>query len=270
MIDLYQNILQGQLTYTAPTAQSLTDPIGIGAVGGSGTRLLLQMMNEAGVAMASPINKAGDAYEWPPWKNLLSEAMLARHDRDILMPNILHAYERLLIQRQRNLDLHGRAGWKVPGTFHWLQDLGKFFPGFQYIHLVRHGLDMAYSGNQNQAKNWAASLGIELKFNAQGKVLPRSMLEYWLRANETAHAIAAEAMPGRMLVVRFEQLCASPMEELGRLLDFLALDVPDETRLHLASLVKRPASVGRYQQRNWQQDFTADQLARLEALGYQA
>jgi hypothetical protein len=268
MLEVYQQILDGKLDYAAATSQKLSNPIGIGAVGGSGTRLLLQIMADAGVAMASPLNRAGDAYEWPPYQKLLAQEMTRLHDRDLLIPNILHAFEQLLIQRQTNLGLQGRIGWKVPGTFHWLRELGSFFPGFQYLHLMRNGLDMAYSGNQNQIKNWAGSLGVEIQYDADGKVLPSSMLEYWLTANETAQARANTFMPGRMLVIRFEDLCQTPQPQLQRIFDFLSLDIEGSKTQTLAQLVKTPGSVGRYQSENWQDDFSEAQLQRLQALGY--
>lgn len=268
MLPAYQEIMEGRLAQGPSQASELTDPIGVGAVGGSATRLLQQILADAGVAMASPLNRAGDAYEWPPWRKLLHPDMIARHGREALVCNTLQAFERLLLQRRTNLGLTGRAGWKVPGTFHWLAELGGFFPGFQYLHLVRHGLDMAYSGNQNQARNWAGRLGLELRLQDEGRVHPQSMLEYWLTANEKALEDAGRHLPGRLLVVRFEDLCHTPLAELDRILSFLDLQLPAASREALAGLVRTPASAGRYRQRDWRGDFTAQQLERLAALGY--
>ena len=270
MLDAYQTLMDGHLSFAGREAQRLPDPIGIGAVGGSGTRLLRQILEEAGVAMASPWNKAGDAYEWPPFPRLLSDEMLAKHERSELMPNILHVFETLLCNRRDNLGLAGRAGWKVPGTLHWLQDLGSFFPAMQYLHLVRHGLDMAYSENQNQARKWAASLGVDLRHRDDGSIHPHSMLEYWLAANEMVKATAARFLPGRMLVVRFESLCQQPAEELQRIFTFLDIDLPATTIDRLATLPSLPASAGRYQGEPWREDFSETQLERLAALGYPA
>ncbi|MEM1111245.1 MAG: sulfotransferase [Pseudomonadota bacterium] len=268
MLPAYQAVLDGDCSYRGTSASLLPDPIGVGAVGGSGTRLLLQILSQAGVAMASPLNEAGDAYEWPPWQKLLSPTMLAKHGRDTLLPNILHAFEGLLLARRENLGLAGRAGWKVPGTFHWLAELADFFPGFQYLHLVRNGMDMAYSGNQNQVKNWGPSLGVELRYVEDDSVAPQVMLEYWLRANERAREVAAERMNGRMLVIRFEDLCEEPRQEIARILGFLAIPAGESELDRLAGLVKSPSSVGRYRQKPWQDDFSSAQLERLAALGY--
>lgn len=268
MLEPYQRLMEGELTLGETSAVLLPDPVGVGAVGGSGTRLLAQILSSSGVAMARPLNKAGDALDWPPYQKLLGPDMLARHSRELILQNAYKVFEQLLEERRRELGLSGRAGWKVPGTFHWLEELGAYFPEFQYLHLVRHGLDMAYSGNQNQVKNWAGHLGLTLEYTDAGKVQPRSMLEYWLSANERALATAERCMPGRFLVVKFEELCLQPAVVLRQIMEFLGLGVGEQQLAELAALVRQPDSVGRYRRFDWRSQFTQEQLARLERLGY--
>ena len=268
MLEPYQRLMAGELTSGETSAALLPDPIGVGAVGGSGTRLLAQILSSSGVAMAAPLNKAGDAIDWPPYQKLLGPDMLARHSRQLILHNAYQIFEQLLVQRRQQLGLSGRAGWKVPGTFHWLEELAGYFPEFQYLHLVRHGLDMAYSGNQNQVKNWAGRLGLDLDYTDAGKVQPHSMLEYWLSANERALATANRCMPGRFLVVKFEELCLQPAQVLHGIMEFLGLDAGEQQLAELAALVRQPDSVGRYRQFDWRSQFTQEQLARLERLGY--
>jgi hypothetical protein len=268
LFEPYEDLKTQGMPFAAAAATALPDPIGVGAVGGSGTRLLAQVLSQSGVAMATPMNRAGDAFEWPPYRELLSREMLARYSRERILHNALHVFEQLLLSRRERIGLSGRCGWKVPGTFHWLEELAGFFPGFQYIHLVRSGLDMAYSGNQNQVKNWAGHLQVPLNYAADGRVTPHTMLEYWLTANERALTTAQRCLPGRMLVVRFEELCAKPAEVLGEVIAFLRLRATEQQLADVAALVKTPDSLGRYRQFDWRSDFTELQLARLEQLGY--
>lgn len=268
MFEPYEKLKTDGMPFSGTGAILLPDPIGVGAVGGSGTRLLAQVLSQAGVAMATPMNRAGDAFEWPPYRELLTEETLASYPRELILRNALHVFEQMLITRRERLGLSGRCGWKVPGTFHWLQELGEFFPGFQYIHLVRSGLDMAYSGNQNQVKNWAGHLQVPLEYGDDGRVTAHTMLEYWLTANEQALATAQRCLPGRMLVVRFEELCAKPAEVLRDVMAFLSLEIGEQQLADIVALVKTPGSMGRYRQFDWRSDFTAQQLARLEQLGY--
>jgi hypothetical protein len=45
-------------------------------------------------------------------------------------------------------------GWKEPNTYIILEKLNEYYPNMKYIHLIRNGLDMAFSENQNQVKLW--------------------------------------------------------------------------------------------------------------------
>src|SRR5262249_24496407 len=49
-----------------------------------------------------------------------------------------------------------RWGWKEPNTHVFLDRLQTAFPEMKYIHVMRNGLDMAYSENQNQLKLWGS------------------------------------------------------------------------------------------------------------------
>ena len=139
----------------------------------------------------------------------------------------------------------------------------------QYVHLMRNGLDMAYSGNQVQANNWSKAVGVELTRDKGGRITPGSVLDYWLTANEVALQSCDRHLAGRAYTLRFEQLCAAPAAELAKLMEFLALDIPTGELDAMAALVAPPASIGRYLQANWREDFSAGQLDRLDRLGYQ-
>ncbi|RLQ21157.1 hypothetical protein DWB85_13805 [Seongchinamella sediminis] len=263
----YQQIMTGQLDAGDAEAQ-IPDPIAVGAVGGSGTRVVAQILAAAGVAMASPINRAGDALEWPPYRAIFAAPALQQQSSALILDNTHRAFEQLLAARRAALGLDGRVGWKVPETFFRLEWLGSHFPQLQYVHLIRHGLDMAYSDNQRQAKNWVDILGLASQRDEHGRLSPATMLEYWLSANELAAATMTRLLPRRGYLLRFERLCARPREEIAALLAFLQLPCPDYLLDELAALVTPPASIGRYRSRPWRNDFTAEQLARLEKLGY--
>jgi Sulfotransferase family len=268
MLEPYERIANNELSFDGAQAAKVADPIAIGAVGGSGTRAMAAILEAAGVAMASPLNRAGDAMEWPPMRKLLTPAAIERHSRERLMHNILYGFESLLDLRRGTLGLNGRVCWKVPGTFLWLEDFASYFPGIQYIHMIRHGLDMAYSDNQNQAYNWSSRFDIEVELLQNGRVAPGSVLEYWLRANEYATQTGERLLGDRLLVVRFEELCQSPAREIQRILAALQLQVSESALEELAATIAPPSSLGRYRQFDWKRDFSSDQLQRLEALGF--
>lgn len=262
-------MLEGNLDVSIRQAQHIPDPISVGAVGGSGTRLVAEILTAMGVAMATPINEASDALEWPPMRDLLSDPMLAKFTREHILYNAFSGLERLLALRKHNLGLTGRSGWKVPTTHLWIAELAHFFPKLQYVHLLRNGLDMAYSGNQRQAQQWATAQDVVLDRDEAGKVCPGSMLEYWLSSNEAGLNTGAQCLGPRMHVIRFEALCADPEEQIEELARFLGIPVSRDVVQALAGNIHVPASQGRYLQQDWRNDFTADQLQRLGKLGYQ-
>ncbi len=268
MLDAYKRIADGQLEFEGNQATVIPNPIGVGAVGGSGTRLMCQLLSGAGVAMATPVNEAGDAVEWPPYDILWNERLIRNFGKKRLLNNAYHAFEVLLDKRRGALGLSGRVGWKVPGTFHWLAELAEFYPGFQYVHLIRNGLDMAYSGNQSQALNWAERIGVKLELDADRRVTPASMFAYWLSANEQALDSGAQFLPGRMHLVRYEALCEEPIEEIAKLMKFLGIQLSAAAIQDLAAKVSAPSSVNRYEQRSWRDQMTNQQLDRLGRLGY--
>ncbi|WP_156507908.1 sulfotransferase [Halioglobus sp. HI00S01] len=263
----YAALVDGTIEYHGNQAAYTPDPIAIGAVGGSGTRVLAQVLTEAGVAMATPSNEAHDALEWPPMKMIINRPRLQKIPLDQRMHAAFWGLEQLLYARRQELGLSGRVGWKVPATHLWLRELGNYFPGFQYIHILRNGLDMAYSRNQRQLRMWGKSLGIHTHFDGDGMAPPQDALEYWLLANENAMR-CADALQGQFLLVRFEELCRAPFEQLERVFSFLRLDLPVERRRQLAAFIKTPHTSNRYAQYDWQNDFSPTQLERLRAFDY--
>ena len=74
-------------------------------------------------------------------------------------------------------------GWKEPNTHIYLEHLNDYFPKLHYIHVVRHGLDMAYSTNQAQLFNWGYLFGITALPECVGQI-PVKSLHYWIEANK--------------------------------------------------------------------------------------
>jgi hypothetical protein len=270
MLKPYADLLGGELNYHGTQAEYVPDPVAVGAVGGSGTRVVAQVLADAGVAMGAAHNVSNDAVEWPPLEKFLRPALLDHYSRNTILCNAFNLFEKLLYLRRETLGLTGRIGWKVPGTHLWLEELASYFPQLQYVHVIRHGLDMAYSGNQRQLRVWGHLLGLEASFDTDNRAAPADALEFWLRANEAAIDRADRLLNGRFFLLRFEELCDRPARELRRLLDFLGIQASDGMLAELAAKIRSPRSRNRYQQHPWRDDFSEPQLQRLAALGYTA
>ncbi len=160
---------------------------------------------------------------------------------------------------------HAGWGWKEPNTHLLLPQLVEHFPTLRYVHVVRHGLDMAFSPNQNQLHNWGRIFDVEPP--PAPAVAPRSSLEFWIRANERAIGLGHSLLGSRFLVVDADQLCERPEAGVDRLSDFLGLEVPPDVRARMVAVPVRPASTGRYRERDLAV-FTPEQLEAVRRLGF--
>ena len=74
--------------------------------------------------------------------------------------------------------------WKEPNSHIYLPYLFRQYPALKYVHVIRHGLDLAFSINQVQLQNWSFLFG--LKRPKSKSEVPAASLKYWVRANERA------------------------------------------------------------------------------------
>ena len=257
-------------------------PVAIGGVGGSGTRVVAEIISRAGLYLGDDLNDAMDdlwfnlLFYRPSW--FLTGAARRRdaiHTGLDLMAKRSRGSRRLSFSEARFLvealadiprngfsrtwALHrllafGRSpgtrkgkfvgwGWKEPSTHLILEELLNHSEHSMYVHVVRHGLDMSFSSNLNQVRRFGPLFGVQLSSSVP---LPVSALRYWIESNRRAVDIMRRRAPERTLIVRFDELCESPESEVRRLLRFLHME-PGRTELReLVSLPRAPASAGRY------------------------
>lgn len=156
-------------------------------------------------------------------------------------------------------------GWKEPNSHLVVRDLNDFFQGFKYIHIVRNGLEMAFSKNQLQLYTWANLFGV-VRPESSDEV-PRLSLKYWIRANEAAIRAGNELGPEKFLLLNYDELCTSPGHEIDRIIKFLHLDPEEEVYREILELPKKPATFFRYQQHDLAR-FDAQDLSSLLSLGF--
>lgn len=253
------------------TSASRAPFVAVGGLGGSGTRLIAALLAEFGISIGHDLNEsldnlsytllfkrhdllALDAVEIDRDLELFTAANTgarrlgpADHERLrelVRMPRNGHGEEWLraraeaLAEPPPRLPSSQRWGWKEPNTHVLLPALMRNFPEMRYIHVVRHGLDMAFSSNQNQLRYWADSLVGQPM--ASG---PAQSLAYWCAVQKRARQCGSE-MGGRFLWLNYDQFCLLPEQGLERLRRFL--DAPGPVSDDMRQLVRPPASMGRY------------------------
>lgn len=286
-------------------------PIVIGGVGGSGTRVVAEILIKVGVFLGKTLNESLDnlwvtvllkRIDWFGQGNrerkeeikngldIFTEAMLggpvlsggrhvfvtdyirnitmdtnARKEIELYFGNWQNFLKDIIFPQRPGMDDFTVWGWKEPNSHIFLEDLVNYYSEIKYIHVIRHGLDMAYSKNQNQIKLWGAMYGIECSDEHHD---PASSFCYWLAANKKAIEVGKKMLSDRFLIINYERLCDSPGKEIKRLINFLELSVSNETFAQISQIPSPPSLSARYKKHDtsW---ITDDDIKSLHQMGYE-
>ncbi len=287
----------------------LSCPVIIGGVGGSGTRVVAEIISHLGFYIGDDLNPAKDnlwfllLFKRPRWfrqarynsnqiftgLGLLTKVMHAQSGLQVpeLLFLIRAGFEisiyghnhrgdgrgywpwvrawNMVIKRSRKPPNQNRWGWKEPNSHIILDYLSDYFSNLKYIHTIRHGLDMAFSDNQQQLYNWGPFFGLPLP---QSKLEePALSLKYWIKSNNRVMQISQRRGDHKFLVVNFDRLCLSPKSEIKKILSFLNIEPRVDDLDALIRIPLIPKSLGRYRAYDISQFDPAD-LIELENLGF--
>lgn len=237
-------------------------PVVIGGVGGSGTRVVAEIINNLGFYMGQ-VNKSNDNKDFarlfgsPEWykKNA--------NKKKALLKRLKMFEKRMLHSFANHQPSYMGWGWKNPITHIYMESLAKNFKNMKYIFVIRHGLEMVYSKNQNQLHKWGHLYHIK-----NVKRLPKASLYYWFSANEKAIRQGEKLFGRNFLTVNYNQLCLNPKKEIKRMLEFLEMDL---TRINMDKLVKLihpPESLERYKDYDLS-IFTESDFDLVRKLGFE-
>lgn len=251
-----------QLTNT-PLRPTASGPLVIGATGGSGTRVAARLARHAGYDLGRNLNSAEDALEFysfhEKWINPFVSA--ERHDRTLAKSEAdrMEAEFQTALARHypANLRTDRRWGWKAPRSIYLLPFLHRQFPGLKFIQVLRDGRDMVLSPNQNQLRKHAAAVLTwrERLFRSA----PERALLLWERVNLQAAEFGESNMGENYLRVRFEDLCAKPVETTVHIMNFLSARVDPEPVARAE--ISPPSTLQRWR------NYPPALVARLEKLG---
>lgn len=261
---------------TAPRPTLKNSPIIIGGIGGSGTRVVAEILIRSGVFLGQDLNRENDnllfAYFFKHPKRFansfrqlhpMHEKLFAMHEKLFFggcltardMPAFLRAgldsargrYSwRWVWERWRNIAAAKRDvsrnlwGWKVPMTIFHLHGIKACYPNAKFVLVQRNGLDMAYSDNKQQSRDWASC------FDLNGAdMTPQNRFEFWYRANRETIEMGRSLFSDSLLVLRIEELCSETKIMIRRLVEFAGLD-SDDVPSEVWAMPQLPKSHGRY------------------------
>jgi len=274
-------------------------PIIIGGNGGSGTRVVAEILIRSGVYLGYDLNESNDnllftyLFKHPYRFNKRIDVINSKHKdlfilheklifgkfptriRDIL--NVLrsgwdHAcnyydckwvLERLInkIRFKKNV-ISLFWGWKEPHTIFFLSEIKAHYPNAKFILVMRNGLDMAYTKTDQQMKYWGSYYKIDSK-----NLGPKNKFEFWYRSNLKAINMASDIFDEKFLLLKLEELCLNRDTLMRKLFEFVGLNI-NEILPEVWSIPQLPESYGRYRKydTNW---IDSDVKRKLRELGYE-
>ncbi|NNE97720.1 MAG: hypothetical protein HKN25_01735 [Pyrinomonadaceae bacterium] len=274
--------------------------IAVGALGGSGTRAVAQILIESGVYLGDNLNESNDnlvfttlfknvewyigASEADVMRRMLILAKYMRRERfsiadfrefvratrtNPFLDGGFRLYFRLL---RKLLPSPKRArpsvwGWKEPNSQMFVDHIKTFFPKIRYIHVIRNGLDMAFSKNLQQLKNWGYLYDIHVDGKETETELAVKQLEFWIKSSEKVIIEGKKLFNENFYLLNHTKFCTNPVVEVEELLEFLNLDVPKNIRESLFKIPVVPASFERY--KNYDiNTFSEDQIRLVKSFGF--
>jgi Sulfotransferase family len=158
----------------------------------------------------------------------------------------------------------GRSwGWKEPRSIYLLPFFHRHLPALRFLHVVRDGRDLALSSNQNQLRKHGDAAPIPPD-------LPEAerSIALWSWVNLGAARYGEEHLGDHYLRVRFEDLCARPVEVAGDIFGFFDLEGDPAVAL---DAIATPSSLGRWraEQPATIAAFEEQGAAALVELGYE-
>lgn len=289
----------------------MNGPVVIGGLGGSGTRVVAEIMAYLGFFIGRDLNVASDnlwftfLFKRPSWypkhrydqdtidaglrlleKTMLGTSALTGAEYRYLWGALksacrdgfshkhigygrtkwgLQRFTRILMQRPNPGQNYVGWGWKEPNSHLMIDDIARNFKSCKYIHTVRHGLDMAFSDNQNQLHLWGGSFNVNVPEDQQR--LPQASYRYWVQANREARTRGLALGADRFMLLNFDQLCSDPDQQLQKLAGFLNRDLPDHDLVRIKALIKPLGSIGRHVKHGVEM-FRGEDLSALTEFGF--
>jgi hypothetical protein len=240
-----------------------TGPLVIGATGGSGTRVVARIVRHAGYDLGRNLNSAEDALEFysfhDKWINRF--VSVAREGGSLPRSEM----QKMEAEFQTALDRHFPPvlrseklwGWKAPRSIYLLPFLHTHFPDLKFIHVLRDGRDMVLSPNQNQLRKHSRVV-LHWRERFFSSAPERAML-LWDRVNLRVAKFGESELRENYLQVRFEDLCAKPLETTACIINFLGARVDPEPIARVE--ISPPATLQRWR------NYPPDLIAKLERAG---
>lgn len=227
-------------------AASSTPPLIATGRGGSGTRLLSEVLLAQGVHLGDQLNPTGDSVQWADILYEMALAKLNGHDQPwsgTWKTELKHRADWLY----GSVSPSQPWGFKLPEAMLVCEQLLKYWPGARMIHLVRHPLDTCLRRTHmtSRTSNPIGLATLRTAYHSLGlaqdpeleESYRRNAVSWWYQLDLIQRQKAL--YPDRVFELRYEDLCDSPQKTADELADSLgltrklvSLDVDGKRRRH--------------------------------------
>lgn len=268
------------------TAQS---PVVIGGLGGSGTRVAAQLLQECNYYIGSYLNQQLDnlwftflmrrpatirsfnSKQIAQYLQLFDSVMKSYWGKsfkartqlyEIAAEFMLHNYVkrsryRFPLHAVRSISQHHyhsehlKWGFKEPNSHLFIEALHNKYPTMKFVLILRHPLDMVFGHNYNQLYNWHHLFKLPKPNRKNENVL---MLDFYNLAYSRAITVGKSLLGENFKAVKIEDLSSKP-ETLNDFLHFIEADLSSQQLDYLKSIPVPQATFGRYKKRLHQTDL---------------
>ncbi|MFK8081748.1 MAG: sulfotransferase [Granulosicoccus sp.] len=224
--------------------------VAVGGLGGSGTRVISQILQEAGLRFCADQNAPLDTLAFTLFFNQdalsLDRTEFAERARffnkcrfacqlesgDEARLRYLADQCRLQQSRQwfhervdailmnQEIPCTGNWGWKSPPTHFFTERFLECWQNFRFVMVVRNAYDMILSGNRIQQRFWAHHSG----FVSPSSCTLDSDFAFWCYVHRSMVDVQRR-FPERVIFISHDRLIAEPRVEVNRLLSFAFSEV---------------------------------------------
>ena len=250
----------------------------------SGSRMLAQLLHDAGIFMGAHRNESWDSLD----VLALVEYLVTRYypgyeplfDADGPVDDVLATLLSRVFERHLEGLVPGqRWGWKLCETAYILPVLAYCFPDAKYVHLIRDGRDVAFCDHHapNDAFWRKVYFNTDRMRTVEGINLTgpayrrRSYLFnaiHWVNSVRIGRSYGA-MLGSRYREVRYEELCLDFQAESRRLMSYLEVDGPAAAAARSGTVVYE-SSIGKYRRypASWRRQVLSIEKPLLLELGY--
>ncbi len=220
--------------------------VAVGGMGGSGSRMAATLVKAMGFCMGNYLNQELDnitftrLFKNPDWFKTATqddfnlrfnlfvritkgEKLTPKQEQlylKVVAENQLHSATMLhrvafvLRNRLQPRVCNSKWAWKEPNTHIMIDRVIPLAGKMRYIHVVRHGLDMAFSKNRQQLINWGWMFGLDSTANQSTDIF-RNQLEFWIRSTKRMIEICPPAIGGNFYLLNYNRLLNHPEKDKG-------------------------------------------------------